>query len=64
MNLADLIDRNAAFAPDNIALRFEGRTLTYAVFASRIAAAADVLATQCGVVRGDRVAILSANRPD
>src|SRR6188474_990416 len=64
MNLSDLIDRNAAFAPDKPALRFAGATLTYAAFAQRIAAAARALKSELGVGRGDRVAILSLNHPD
>ena len=64
MNLADLIDRNAAFTPDKTALRFEGRTLTYAALAERIAYAARALKSQLGIGRGDRVAILSLNHPD
>ena len=64
MDLSDLIDRNAAFAPDKPAIHFAGTTLTYAAFASRIAAAARALKSQLGVGRGDRVAILSLNHPD
>ena len=30
MDLSDLIDRNAAFAPGKPAIRFAGATLTYA----------------------------------
>ncbi len=64
MDLADLIDRNAAFAPDKPAIRFGGATLTYAAFAERIAQAARALKSQLGIGRGDRVAILSLNHPD
>src|SRR5437763_13188358 len=64
MDLADLIDRNAAFAPDKPAIRFGGATLTYAHLAERIAATARALKSQLGVTRGDRVAILSLNHPD
>ncbi len=64
MDLADLIDRNAAFAPDKSAIHFGDATLTYAVFAARIAATARALKSQLGVQRGDRVAILSLNHPD
>jgi fatty-acyl-CoA synthase len=64
MDLSDLIARNADFTPDKIALRFEGRSLTYARFAARIVAAARALKSQLGVGRGDRVAILAANHPD
>jgi fatty-acyl-CoA synthase len=64
MNLADLIDRNAAFTPDRLALRFEGRDLSYAGFATRIAAVARGLQSACGVRCGDRVALLAANHPE
>jgi fatty-acyl-CoA synthase len=64
MNLSDLIDRNAAFAPEKAAIHFAGATLTYAALAQRIAAAARALKSQLGVGRGDRVAILSLNHPD
>src|SRR5258706_4328095 len=64
MDLSDLIDRNAAFTPAKPAIRFHGRTLTYAGLAARIAAAARALKSQLGVRAGDRVAILAANHPD
>src|ERR1043166_7292553 len=64
MDLSDLIARNADFTPDKIALRFEGRSFTYAEFAGRIVATARALKSQLGVARGDRVAILAANHPD
>jgi fatty-acyl-CoA synthase len=64
MDLSDLIARNAAFTPDKVALRYAGRSLTYAALAARIAAAARALKSVLGVGRGDRVAILAANHPD
>jgi fatty-acyl-CoA synthase len=64
MDLADLIERNAAFAPDKAAIRFLGATLTYAALAQRIADAARALKSELGIGRGDRVAILSSNHPD
>ena len=64
MDLSGLIERNAAFAPDKPALVFEGETLTYAAFAARIEKTARALKSELGVGRGDRVAILSLNRPD
>jgi len=64
MDLADLIDRNAAFAPDKPAIHFAGATLTYAALAERIAQAACALKLQLGIGCGDRVAILSLNHPD
>ena len=64
MDLSDLIERNAAFAPDKVAIRFQGRAYTYAQFATRIAAAANALKSELGIGRGDRVAIVAANHPD
>jgi fatty-acyl-CoA synthase len=64
MDLSDLIERNAAFTPDKPAIVFEGEILTYAAFAARIEQTAQALRGECGISRGDRVAILSLNRPD
>ena len=64
MDLSELIDRNAAFTPDKAAIRFQGRTISYAALAERIAQAARALKSELGVGRGDRVAILAANHPD
>ena len=64
MDLSHLIARNAAFTPDRPAIHFEGATLSYAAFNARIETTAKALKSECGVGRGDRVAILSLNRPD
>ena len=64
MDLSDLIERNAAFTPDKPATIFEGKILNYAAFSARVEQAARALKFECGVSRGDRVAILSLNRPD
>jgi len=64
MNLATLIERNAAFAPNRPAIHFEGETLSYAAFNQRIGQIAGALKSRLGVENGDRVAILSLNRPD
>jgi fatty-acyl-CoA synthase len=64
VDLASLIERNAAFAPDKPALHFEGATLSYAAFAARVEQTSRALKSELGVSRGDRVAILSLNRPD
>jgi len=64
MDLSDLIERNAAFTPDKAAIIFEGESLSYAAFGARIAQTARALKAEFGVSRGDRVAILSLNRPD
>jgi fatty-acyl-CoA synthase len=64
MDLSDLIERNAAFTPDKPATIFEGEILNYAAFTTRIEQAARALKAEFGVSRGDRIAILSLNRPD
>jgi fatty-acyl-CoA synthase len=64
VDLCSLIERNAAFAPDKPALIFEGETVSYGAFDSRITQAARALKAELGVGRGDRIAILSLNRPD
>jgi fatty-acyl-CoA synthase len=64
VDLGSLIERNAAFAPGKPATIFEGETLSYAAFAARIEQTARALKAELGVNRGDRVAILSLNRPD
>src|SRR4030088_3501966 len=64
MDLSDLIERNAAFTPDKSATIFEGVILSYAAFSARIERMACALKFEFGVSRGDRVAILSLNRPD
>jgi fatty-acyl-CoA synthase len=64
MDLSDLIERNAAFTPDKSAIIFEDEALSYAAFIARIEQTARALKAEFGVSRGDRVAILSLNRPD
>jgi fatty-acyl-CoA synthase len=64
MDLSDLIARNAAFTPDKPATIFERESLNYAAFNARIEQTARALKARFGVARGDRVAILSLNRPD
>jgi fatty-acyl-CoA synthase len=64
MDLADLIHRNAAFAPDSPALRFQGQVWSYGFLSARIAALARAMQSQLGVHRGDRVAVLGLNSPD
>jgi fatty-acyl-CoA synthase len=64
MDLSDLIARHAAFTPDKPALMFEGEVVSYRAFYERIETTARALKAELGVSRGDRVAILSLNRPD
>jgi fatty-acyl-CoA synthase len=64
VDLCSLIERNAAFMPDKPALIFEGESLSYAAFHARIERTACALKAEFGISHGDRVAILSLNRPD
>jgi fatty-acyl-CoA synthase len=64
MDLSDLIARHAAFSPHKPALVFEGEVFGYRAFHDRIETTAKALKSVFGVNRGDRVAILSLNRPD
>lgn len=59
----DLLREQAAARPDAPAAIFENRTVTYAELAARAAAVAGALADE-GVERGDRIALLSDNRPE
>lgn len=64
MDLSRWIERQAGFGPDRIAIRHEGRTLSYGDFAARIRDAGRVLKHHFGIGRGDRIAHLGANSPD
>ena len=64
MDLCSLIERNAAFTPDKPAIHFDDETLSYAAFSKRIAQTARALRSEFGINKGDRVAVLSQNRPD
>ena len=64
MDLSDLIARNAAFAPTSLRSFSKAKPSAIAAFHARIEQAARALKAEFGVGRGDRVAILSLNRPD
>jgi fatty-acyl-CoA synthase len=64
VDLCTLIERNAAFTPDKPAIHFDGVTLTYAEFNAHIEQAARALKSELGIAEGDRIAILSLNRPE
>ena len=55
--------RHAHEVRDQVALRFEGASMTYGQLAERVRHVASVLA-ELGVGRGDRVLLLSSNRPE
>ena len=48
MDLSELIERNAAFAPEKPALIFESEVLSYAAFHARIVRAAQALQAEIG----------------
>lgn len=60
--MAEWFRRRAMRAPEKPALSFQGETLTYGEFQTRIERAAALL-TAGGVQRGDRVAVLAFNHP-
>ncbi|HYL87790.1 MAG TPA: AMP-binding protein [Burkholderiales bacterium] len=62
MDLSHWIDRHARFTPLAVAIRFEGRDITYSELAARIQIAAAALAAR-GVKKGDAVAYLGLNHP-
>ena len=64
MDLSHWIERNADFAPDKAALRFEGAIITYAELEERIKRLAGALSGKLGVKPGDRVAHIGYNSPE
>ncbi len=64
MSFARFIERWASLRPEHPALRFQGRSLSYAALWQRIDAATPALARELGVRRGDRVAYLGYNDPE
>ena len=63
-NLSFWLEKNAAFTPDKIAIRFEGTDISYQSFNKRVHDHARALKHSCGVGRGDRIAFLGMNHPD
>jgi fatty-acyl-CoA synthase len=61
--VGSLFRDRARLHPDRVAVEAAGRTLTYGALDGRVNRAAEVL-RGFGVGRGDRVAILSENRPE
>src|SRR5262249_32165184 len=64
MDLSDLIERNAQFAPTKPAVQCGAQSLTYRQLAPRLGKAARAFKSQLSFRAGDRVAILAANHPD
>ncbi|MHB1343200.1 MAG: long-chain-fatty-acid--CoA ligase [Thermoleophilia bacterium] len=64
MIVGDLISHYAQTQPESPAVSFEGVTTTYGEFDQRVSRLADALKTTYGAVKGDRLAVLSHNRPE
>ncbi|MBI1243687.1 MAG: AMP-binding protein [Alphaproteobacteria bacterium] len=62
-DLAVWIERHACRTPDAVALRFDGRSISYSELDARVRALASWLSAN-GVGHGERVALLSTNNPD
>src|SRR4051812_49639849 len=62
-NWVDHVARHAYSQPDGVAIRFEGRSITWSELHGRVGALAAAFARR-GVKRGDRVAVLMTNRPE
>ena len=62
-NVADALRRSAARAPEQRAIHFQGRGLTYAEFDALTNRMGRLLMAQ-GIQRGERVAIFAANSPE
>ncbi|SDN49247.1 fatty-acyl-CoA synthase [Klenkia soli] len=63
MTMSSQLGRHARSTPDTVALRFEGRGLTYAELDERVTRLAHALADR-GVRTGDRIAVLAMNGPE
>ncbi|MGE5324360.1 MAG: AMP-binding protein, partial [Actinomycetota bacterium] len=62
-NVADALRRATARSPQQVAIRFLGRTLNYTEFDALVNQAARLLLAS-GIGRGDAVAILAVNSPE
>src|SRR3954451_17154295 len=62
-NWVDAVARHAYREPEGVAIRFEGRSITWSELHQRVGALAAAFAER-GVSPGDRIAILMTNRPE
>jgi long-chain acyl-CoA synthetase len=63
MNLSEIVDRFAEDMPDQPALVYEDRTISYAELLGSINKLSNAL-VKAGVEKGDRIALLMGNRPE
>ncbi len=64
MNISQWIERHASFSPNQVALHFEGQSLTYAALDEAVDTTARAMQAVLDIGRGDRVALISTNRPE
>ncbi|MEQ8697045.1 MAG: AMP-binding protein, partial [Bauldia litoralis] len=64
MDISNWIAHRADWSGDRIAVRFEGREITYAEMEDRVGRLAGALRDDLGVGEGDRVAHLGLNSPE
>jgi len=63
VNISHWIENWAVATPEKVAIRFEGREITYPQFDSEIKASARMLKNTLGLQPGDRIAYLGQNHP-
>lgn len=61
--LSEIVEQHSRLHPNNTALIFRGRSISYQEFSQAIAECASAL-RKLGLVRGDRLALLSPPRPE
>ena len=62
-DICQWIETHADFVPEKLAVRFEGREITYRQLLSQIESTAAILKASRDIGRGDRIAYLGFNSP-
>ena len=63
-DICQWIETHSDFVPEKLAVRFEGREITYRQLLSQIETTAAILKASCDIGRGDRIAYLGFNSPE
>ena len=63
-DICQWIETHADFVPEKLAVRFEGREITYRQLLSQIESTAAILKASRDIGRGDRIAYLGFNSPE
>lgn len=64
MDISSWVAHRASWSPGKVAVRFEGREMTYAQLEDQVAHLAGGLASELGVQQGDRIAYLGQSSPE